>query len=291
MSDGEAFLQAILHEPGDDALRLIYADWLEERGQPRAEFIRVQVELDRMIAAGVHNEDPRRRKLFRREVDLIRTYKEEWFGPLRKVFDYWDCHGGFLDRVSTGAKELLQHADELFGQHPVRRLDLSITPETMADLAACAYLSRVEDLRLISRGGTSFTGWSEAGLRALATSPSLTAGLTELTLNSASVGDDGVRGLAAAMSFPRLHTLDLSGCDIHNKGAALLAGCAALAGLTTLNLSSNHIGNAGAQALAQSPHLHRLQHLNLHRNPFAKVGQDALRSRFGPRVFFDVQSA
>lgn len=43
MSEGDKLLQAILDNPEDDALRLVYADWLEERGDPRGEFIRVQV--------------------------------------------------------------------------------------------------------------------------------------------------------------------------------------------------------------------------------------------------------
>ena len=42
-------LQAIISEPAANDLRLIYADWLEENGQPeRAEFIRVQIELASM---------------------------------------------------------------------------------------------------------------------------------------------------------------------------------------------------------------------------------------------------
>jgi uncharacterized protein (TIGR02996 family) len=36
----EAFLRAICASPEDDAPRLIYADWLEERGDPRAELLR-----------------------------------------------------------------------------------------------------------------------------------------------------------------------------------------------------------------------------------------------------------
>jgi uncharacterized protein (TIGR02996 family) len=43
MSHDEAFLQAIIESPDDDAPRLVYADWLDEHGQPvRADFIRVQ---------------------------------------------------------------------------------------------------------------------------------------------------------------------------------------------------------------------------------------------------------
>lgn len=45
MDDGDRLLQAVLDDPGDDAPRLVLADWLEERGDPRGEFIRVQVAL------------------------------------------------------------------------------------------------------------------------------------------------------------------------------------------------------------------------------------------------------
>jgi len=38
----QAFLAAIQSNPDDDAPRLIYADWLEERGDPRAAFLRAE---------------------------------------------------------------------------------------------------------------------------------------------------------------------------------------------------------------------------------------------------------
>jgi uncharacterized protein (TIGR02996 family) len=42
----DALLRAICENPDDDAPRLVYADWLDEHGDPRqAEFIRVQIEL------------------------------------------------------------------------------------------------------------------------------------------------------------------------------------------------------------------------------------------------------
>jgi uncharacterized protein (TIGR02996 family) len=42
----DAFMAAICDAPADDGPRLVYADWLEERGDTgRAEFIRVQCEL------------------------------------------------------------------------------------------------------------------------------------------------------------------------------------------------------------------------------------------------------
>jgi uncharacterized protein (TIGR02996 family) len=39
--DDNGFIEAILESPEDDSLRLIYADWLEERGDIRAEYLRL----------------------------------------------------------------------------------------------------------------------------------------------------------------------------------------------------------------------------------------------------------
>ena len=42
---------AIFANPDDDAPRLVYADWLLERGDPRGEFIQIQCKLGRAIGA------------------------------------------------------------------------------------------------------------------------------------------------------------------------------------------------------------------------------------------------
>ncbi len=48
------FIQAILAEPDDDVPRLIYADWLQERGEPRGDFIRLQCAMAALKAPGSH---------------------------------------------------------------------------------------------------------------------------------------------------------------------------------------------------------------------------------------------
>jgi uncharacterized protein (TIGR02996 family) len=49
MMDDRAFMQAILASPEDDAPRLVYADWLEERGESqRGEFLRADVTLAKL---------------------------------------------------------------------------------------------------------------------------------------------------------------------------------------------------------------------------------------------------
>jgi uncharacterized protein (TIGR02996 family) len=45
-SEYRPFIEAIIRTPNDLGLRLIFADFLEERGDPYGEFIRVQIELD-----------------------------------------------------------------------------------------------------------------------------------------------------------------------------------------------------------------------------------------------------
>jgi uncharacterized protein (TIGR02996 family) len=41
VTEEEEFLAAIRAQPRDEAHRLVYADWLEEQGDPRAEFLRL----------------------------------------------------------------------------------------------------------------------------------------------------------------------------------------------------------------------------------------------------------
>ncbi len=48
MTLDESFLAAILADPSDETPRLIYADWLEERGDSRGEFIRIQCALAKL---------------------------------------------------------------------------------------------------------------------------------------------------------------------------------------------------------------------------------------------------
>jgi uncharacterized protein (TIGR02996 family) len=45
MDHEQAFLAEIADNPADDAPRLIFADWLEERGDLRAELLRLLNEL------------------------------------------------------------------------------------------------------------------------------------------------------------------------------------------------------------------------------------------------------
>ena len=76
--DERAFLAAITAAPADDTVRLVYADWLDEHGQPtRAEFIRAQIE-----AETLHRHSPRREELELRAEKLLAGHWVEWWSPV-----------------------------------------------------------------------------------------------------------------------------------------------------------------------------------------------------------------
>src|SRR5262245_7506119 len=78
MPDERALLAAILENPADDGVRLVYADWLDDNGQPdRAEFIRLQCQL-----APLDKDDPAREGLEGREAALLAAHRDEWLVDL-----------------------------------------------------------------------------------------------------------------------------------------------------------------------------------------------------------------
>ena len=74
MSERAAFVSAILDNPADDTVRLVFADWLEEHGEPeRAEFIRCQIE-----AANLPALQRAKSKPHKRAKALLRKYDQAW---------------------------------------------------------------------------------------------------------------------------------------------------------------------------------------------------------------------
>jgi uncharacterized protein (TIGR02996 family) len=69
----DPFILAILAAPEDDAPRLIYSDWLEERGDPRGEYLRVDCQL-----ATLPQDDPRFDGLVTRLRDLYAWIDPQW---------------------------------------------------------------------------------------------------------------------------------------------------------------------------------------------------------------------
>jgi uncharacterized protein (TIGR02996 family) len=136
MTDGDLLLARVVADPACDAVRLVYADYLEENGRPeRAEFIRVQVELAKW-APGSHP------NLLRRENELWWRIPPEAFlsglvpdtcwrlrdEPLRERQHGWVVRRGFVEEAKLAAADWLARGDAIRAAHPVTRVVLTTVP-------------------------------------------------------------------------------------------------------------------------------------------------------------------
>jgi uncharacterized protein (TIGR02996 family) len=247
MSADLALLADILESPDDDGLRLVYADWLEDHGdEPRAEFIRVQVELARL-----DEHDPRHRELTRRELHLLSEHRHRWWQELPDwarsddlVAPFFAIHRGFVREVSADTAALVARADELWQRFPIQAIHLTGAAGRCGALAACPDLARLRELDLHGNGLGS------AEVCAIVSSPNL-ANLERLDLSENGVGDVGARALAEATQLARLTFLDLHGAGIGDAGARGLAGASHLGKLTFLDLLGNPLGPATRAAVRE----------------------------------------
>src|SRR5436190_8785610 len=123
-----AFLEAVIETPADDAPRLVYADWLEDNGDPaRAEFIRAQIAREK-----TPHYDPQWARLRDRERELEKAHRAEWLAPLRRLEDRkvkeedrWEFERGFAQRATMSARTFLRHGAALVHSTPLRWLHLT----------------------------------------------------------------------------------------------------------------------------------------------------------------------
>jgi uncharacterized protein (TIGR02996 family) len=242
-----AFLQAIKEEPEDDTPRLILADWLEERGDPRGELLRLQVTLARLIP-GTRAWWAR----YEREQQLRQFHEKDWLGPLAGLADSYTLQRGLVQLTLKvddflGSKVAALAETETFAWvDGVRLTDFDRALNQMDTLMKSTLLAGLNSLNLGGSGPE--IGLAEVAM--LANSPHL-AHLTVLELYDRHVGAVGAAALAASPYLAKLTTLNLDGCSIGPDGARALAGSTSLSRLTTLQLRGNRIGGATAQVLRQ----------------------------------------
>jgi uncharacterized protein (TIGR02996 family) len=270
---GDGLLQDILAHPDDDAPRLVYADWLDEHGDPdRAEFIRVQCE-----AARLGQDKAFRPALHKRGQKLLDRHRAEWLrevpAPLREGVEF---KRGFVGWLHCSAREFLRGAERLFRHAPVRSVRLKYATRCLKELAACPYLARLSQINFYAEVNRI----DGPGASTFFASPYL-GGLAELDLKYNALGPQGAAALAACPHLAGLRHLDLTRNQVGYEGAAALAVSPHLGNLESLTLYGNDIEDAGAAALAAAPHLNRLDFLSLISNRVGPAGVEALAAATG----------
>lgn len=277
MTEHGAFLAAIRDAPDDDLPRLIYADWLEERGdsyaQQRGEFIRAQCELARLPVGHA-----RRATLIRR-LDAIRTtHAERWRAELPELsgVTWGPFERGFVGTVWVDSvKTFRKHAADIFAAAPIA----AVVPrggdfDTFRQLVHTPEAAYLRYLTLV------FSNHNRLELESILESPYLT-GLTALELAGTPLGLVGARALARLPLLSQLTRLELSSCSLLDEGNTTLIRSPHLTSLRILGLQANGLTANGINALADAPNLAGLRRLTLAGDPLGVAGVAALaRSAF-----------
>lgn len=160
-TDESALLRAIIADPADDTVRIIYADWLDEHKQPeRAEFIRVQIAIHDMDENGEGVIDPHEghtcfedpcpvcpvvdkyNGLNQRVKDLLDQNWARWsprisndsvmcantLGDMRRHNSWVLFHRGFVSHICLSWKDWLTHWQAIREATPLEEATLSEWP-------------------------------------------------------------------------------------------------------------------------------------------------------------------
>jgi uncharacterized protein (TIGR02996 family) len=284
MADRDALFQAILYAPDDDAPRLVFADWLDENGDPdRAEFIRVQCRLARLPFY-----EPECATLSARADELLVRHRRAWRVPapaLRQEF-----RRGFVETLVIEPGVFFERSADLYRQAPIRWVLFTGRP----DMDGWDW-----DL-VVPLEGLEFPGPPPGPISARAGHE-----LPRLRRLKA-VGLMECVDFLAAVSCPRLEAVDLSDSPaapvvleefchraelgrvralalgagerltyqqrMRAHGALLLAAMPGLVNLRELHLNGQLIGDAGLYHLAHSPQLAGVEELYLTRNEIGEIG-------------------
>src|SRR5258708_7901852 len=140
MSGAAALFRNVCDCPDEDAPRLVYADWLDEHGDPdRAEFIRVQVARARLPKG-----DPAYDALWHRDTRLLMAFAGKWRRELETPpgLRWGGFVRGFVESLEMQPGSLLRWAGELFRATPLRKVTLN----SFADMRQ--FIERPESDRL-----------------------------------------------------------------------------------------------------------------------------------------------
>ncbi|MEN0062862.1 MAG: TIGR02996 domain-containing protein [Myxococcota bacterium] len=302
MMDGKTLEDAIRANPDDDALRLVYADWLADQGDmSHAAFIESDVTAARHPAT-----DPRGLPAKRRRNRLWRRHRSEWKAKLPKLSGVvWGDHyeRGLLSHAEVQSfalftqrhgPALAEHTHLTSVQVPwpiqsgavmgtvpstLRRLELVTkgfnSPRAGRLLAQAPWLNQIREIEV--RGSASH-------LPDLLASPFL-GQLDRLSLEGVRLDEGRLadilalipRGLRALRLYAaREHTATRPGWREERAGPPLQAShlqCLldwpGLTDVTSLNVGSNSASEAVATALIGSPKLASIEHLAL---PYVEGG-------------------
>ena len=141
MSQHNLFLTQVVNDPENDDERLIYADWLEEAGDPRGDFIRAQCAVAQKSELDLDYYDH-----FQRQDELLSIHRDTWVNELGQDVKKAQFHRGFIESVTAWASQIVKTDGKLFEQTPIHWLRLNRVRNKGAELARLSSLSKLRGL-------------------------------------------------------------------------------------------------------------------------------------------------
>jgi uncharacterized protein (TIGR02996 family) len=203
-STEKQLLAAVLASPRDDAPRLVYADWLIEKNDPRGEFIARQVR-DPDGPEGVSD-----------------AQRRAWFPWQAKGMAAW-FRRGFVEKIELGQASEIDRLGQILAAHPVDHLSFATAPraEVLAKLAASPHRAAIRKLTL--RMGTL--------------DEELVKAAQKLALDEVTIEDYFDLAAARAIgSWPGLKRLDVNRSHLALPPALAIVRGSALASVRSLSL-------------------------------------------------------
>jgi uncharacterized protein (TIGR02996 family) len=294
-----SLIHGILSEPGEEAPRLVYADWLEEQGDPLGQIVRLHLEMGRPSTSNA-----RRHALQRRERELLDRLDvgpalssaqlvKARYGHTRQGWCYAIVDGVPLLWITPGAPDKPLELPpttwvERFGWFTVHvgfydsyksRYEVHVDSLRqlfdwpLADRCIGLDMADVEKFYAYSEG--LLARWPGAtrllrlgGFGGEVRSGRLT-GLIDVDVSEYDLSQKMVEALAA---LPELRRLRVAKPSFQTEAVATLAG---LSRLRAIDLSESRIQDRDALALAEGA-LHALEELNLEHSKITDDGALAL---------------
>lgn len=203
----ENLYRAVLENPDLEAPRLALADWLETRGDPQGQFIRLEIDAANHPNRYGNQDYARLRNAAR---DLLAQHGEAWARDTARFASEVRFHRGMPEAVTIDAKQFLDQAGDLFRTAPIRHVAFTDARLVIKELAASPHLDR----------------------------------LVSIGLRKNDLHDSDVAAFVASPHLTRLKSLDLS---FNRLGLlaieALAAASKELSGLVHVNLVGNNVEN------------------------------------------------
>jgi uncharacterized protein (TIGR02996 family) len=142
------FVETVCASPADLEPRLVFVDWLDEQGDPRAEFLRDSILIEQAIerlgwgfafanwksALPYVNDDPELGEALRRVRRVALPTHGELPEPLRQIIVRHRYAGGFIENVGITSRNLFERGEALRRMIPLRGILAGEMPRSMGGL-------------------------------------------------------------------------------------------------------------------------------------------------------------